>query len=401
MKTQASVATHPASGLYSRWRRLGLATLAICFLLVFAAFAMSHPLHDFLEYWTSSHLLLSHKNPYSLPEMFHAQKARGWPESVPLMLVCPPWTLPLLVPLGFARSYALSWLIWMAVLIAALALSSRLLMDIYFDDVRLPEISDTAFHRSLFAFTFYPVLLCLKFAQTAPLILLGLAGFLYFEKRQRPVLAGVLLSLTAVKPQLLFLIWIALAIRSLHRHRWITLVSAAGVIALFSVTALLLDRHVFSQYVELTRSPYLSINPSGITAIVRRLLKGRETYWMQFAPPFFGVAWLAYYWRKHRGHWEWTERMPALVTACVLTTAYGWVFDQAVLVVAVIAIAARYARHEGRLPWNLVMMYTALNCGLMLLMAVPPLTFIPAPVLLVFLLLREQRRTTFREVASA
>src|SRR6184192_2323200 len=68
------------------------------------------------------------------------------------------------------------------------ALSSRLLMDVYFDELRIPEISDTAFYRCLFAFTFYPVLLCFKFAQTAPLMLLGLAGFLWFATRNRPVI---------------------------------------------------------------------------------------------------------------------------------------------------------------------------------------------------------------------
>jgi Glycosyltransferase family 87 len=388
-----------------RWRRnLTVSLLILVVLLGAALFALAHPQHDFLEYWTASHLVLAHKNPYSLPEMFQSQKELGWPEPTPVMFVCPPWTLPLLVPLGLAGSYALGWLAWMAVLVAAIALSSRLLMDIYFGDIRLPEISDSWFYRCLFAFTFYPVLLCLKFAQTAPLILLGLVGFLYFERRQRPVLAGVLLSLTAVKPQLLFLVWIALAVRSLHQRRWLTLASAAGVLAAFSGIALLLDPRAFSQYSKLTRGPYLPINPSGITAMIRRTIHSggiSRTYWMQFVPPFVGMGWLAYYWRKHRDSWNWPERMPALVTACMLTTAYGWIFDQTVLVVAVIAVAAQHAKREGHLPWNLVMIYTALNCGLMLLMAVPPLTFIPAPILLVWLLSRERSRTVFSEVAKA
>lgn len=385
--------------------KLGIAILAIGVALLFALFALSRPQQDFIEYWTASHLLLAHQNPYGLPEVFHSQKALGWAEPNPLMFVCPPWTLPLLAPLGLASSYSLAWLLWMAILMATFALSSKLLMDLYFGDIRLPEISDTPFYRSLFVFTFYPVLLCVKFAQTAPFLLLGLAGFLYFEKQNRPVLAGLLLSLTLIKPQLLFLVWIALLLASFQQRRWKSLASAAVVVAALGGIALLLDPQAFKQYLELVRGPYLPINPSGITAMIRRLLKADlfGTYWMQFVPPVFGVIWLAIYWRKHREHWDWLQRMPVLVTACMLTTAYGWVFDQAVLALAIIAIAANHARAEGRLPWNLVVTYTGLNGALMLLLAIPPLTFIPAPIALAIMFIRDRRRSNepSRELAFA
>ena len=65
-------------------------------------------------------------------------------------------------------------------------------MDLYFADLSIPEITDTVFYRSLFAFTFYPVLLALKFSQTASLLLLGVGGFLYFIRRERPILAGLI-----------------------------------------------------------------------------------------------------------------------------------------------------------------------------------------------------------------
>ncbi len=387
-----------------RRKSLPIVVLILGAAFVLAFFAFLRPTHDFMEYWTAAHLVLKGQNPYSLGAMFQAQKSLGWTDPVPLMFVCPPWALTFVAPLGLVSSYSLGWLVWIAMLAAAVAISSRLLMDIYFGDVRLPEISDTVFYRSLFAFTFYPVLLCLKFAQTAPLILLGVAGFLYFERRGHPVLAGVLLSLASIKPQLVFLVWITLALRSIDQRRWRTLVSLASVVGLCTGVALLLDPHAFSQYSQLTSGPYLAINPSGITAMIRRSLNHGDitrSYWMQFIPPLFGVAWLAFYWRKHREHWDWAERMPALITACVLTTAYGWVFDQTVLAVPVIAIAARYARREGHLPSNLVITYTALNCGLMLLMAVPPLTFIPAPVLLLIMLVRQRGPSPVAEIVRA
>jgi len=378
---------------HKKWKRAVLITvLALAFIFVAALFALSHPQHDFIEYWTASHLLLHGRNPYSLPEMFKMQKALGWEEPVPLMFVCPPWALPLIAPLGILSSYGAAWIVWSALLIFAAALSSRLLMDLYFGDLRIPEISDTTFYRSLFAFTFYPVLLALKFSQISPLLLLGLAGFLHFNRRERPVMAGLMLSLTLLKPQLLFLVWIALVFDSVYRRRWKTLLASAAAVLVATGLALLLDVHAFQHYRELLTTPYLEINPSGILAMMRRVLRSRSTYWMQFVPPIFGFAWFVFYWRRHRSRWEWLDRMPALVTASILTTAYGWVFDQAVLGVVVIAVAARRAKAEGRLPWNLIVVYTALNGGLMLLMAVPPLTFIPAPVLFAVILAQEARR---------
>src|SRR5205814_8381726 len=133
--------------------------------------------------------------------------ASGSEQSVPIMLLSPPWTLPLIAPIGLITSYPFAWIIWIVVLIAALAISSRLMMDVYFGELRISEISDTVFYRCLFAFTFYPVLLSLRYAQTAPLMLLGIAGFLYFDERGRTVLAGAFLSLTLIKPQLLYLLW--------------------------------------------------------------------------------------------------------------------------------------------------------------------------------------------------
>src|SRR5262249_12814170 len=295
-----------------------------------------------------AHLLLEHKNPYSLYEMIQAQKPIGWTDSDPLMFVSPPWALTLILPLGFAGSYALAWVVWMAVMMAAVAVSSKLLMDLYFGGLRIPEVKDTVLNRSLFAFTFYPVLLCLKFAQTTPLALLGLAGFLYFETKARPLSAGVALSLTFIKPQLLFLVWFAVLFRSLQRREWKVIASAGSGIAVLAGIALIFYPQAFLPYHEFVRRPYLPINPSGITGIIRRVLMNRvdvwRSYWMQFVPPVIGACWFAWYWRKHRRDWQWAQRMPALVTASVLTTAYGWIFDQTVLALPIIALASYLAK---------------------------------------------------------
>ena len=354
-------------------------------------FSIAHPVHDFVEYWTAAHLLVAHQNPYSLSEVFRMERGFGFEQSVPIMLLSPPWTLSFVAPIGLIKSYALACFLWMIVLLAAVAWSSRMAMDVYFGEVRIPEISDTAFYRCLFAFTFYPVLLCLRYSQTAPLMLLGVTGFLYCEKKQRPALAGAFLSLSLIKPQLLYLVWLALILRSLQQRQWKILVWAAAAIVLLTALALLVDRQAFQQYLELTRSPYMQAYASGVMAGIRKFFRGVGTFWIQLVPPVLGLGWFAAYWRKHRETWSWTENLPMLMTVSVVTSAYGWLFDQTLLVLPVIALAAKRAHVSGRLPMNLVMLYTALNCVLMAVMPIPTLNLLPAPICIAVLILRGSR----------
>jgi hypothetical protein len=377
----------------SNSQKLAIAFLLVGAFLAGAIYALTRPLHDFVEYWTAGHLLLKHGNPYSLNEMFREQQNWGWKERVPLMFLSPPWALLFIAPLGLTDSYVTAWLLWTLVMAVVVALSSRLLMDVYFDELRIPEISDTVFYRCLFGFTFYPILLCFKFAQTAPLMLLGLAGFLWFESKNRLVMAGAALSLTLVKPQLFYLVWIALVFASLQQRRWKILTSAIAATATLTAIALTLDPKVIVQYWELARGPYAQVIPSGITAGLRRLLGG-SAFWIQLIPPCIGLVWFAWYWRQHRLNWSWRERMPTLVTISVVTSAYGWIFDETVLVLPIIAMAAKAAAPSGSLPKKAIVLYTVLNCILMLVMGYPPLAFMPAPVFITILLWRQEKTTT-------
>jgi hypothetical protein len=80
-----------------------------------------------------------------------------------------------------------------------------------------------------------------------------------------------------------------------------------------------------------------------------------------------------------------------LMTISVVTSAYGWLFDQTLLALPVIAIAAKRAHASGRLPVSLVFLYTALNCVLMVVMPFPTLNLLPAPICIALLLLRDTK----------
>lgn len=261
-------------------------------------------------------------------------------------------------------------------------------MDIYFGDLDIPEISHPRSYRFLFAFTFYPVLLGLKFVQLGPLMLLGLAGFLRFEER-RPILAGLFLSLTLLKPQLLCLIWIAVILHSVRRRRWSTLICSFADILLFSAITLAVDQRAMREYWSLMIGPFPKIVLSGILGGVRSALQPYDTYWLQYLPPIGGMIWFAFYWQKHRQQWKWVDRAPALVTASVFTAAYSFTSDEMLLIIPVIFLAAESARGAGRLPARLVLVYTLLNLSVLAIaMRSTQWAVVPAPLVLTWLLHR-------------
>jgi hypothetical protein len=328
---------------------------------VLGSVALTTPLRDFVEYWSVGHVFLRRQNPYSLPVVFAFETELGWPEPIPLMVLNPPWILPLLAPLGFFTSYPLAWLLWVAMLAGATCLSSFLLVKLYADDVRLPEISDTPLLQSLLIFSFFPVLLSLRFAQISPLILLGLTGFLWLQKRGNPFLAGSALTLAALKPQLLYLVFLAVLADAIQRRQWRVIAGFAGSLAVLSSLGLLWQPRAFADYLELLRTPYPQVYPSAVGAILRAPFGEANTFWIQFVPMIAGLAWFVRQWEKQKANWDWIREAPILVAVSILTSAYGWLFDQALLAVPIVALFAVCARKFGSIPLKVVLAYSAIN----------------------------------------
>lgn len=358
---------------YIRWRsrvyvsteaalRIAARTLLIASTLATILFyAISKPFPDFIVYWSAAHLFISGNDPYSLRSVFEFQQNMGFRGDVPLMMLSPPWTLAVSAPLGFLHSYVIAWLVMIAILIGSVAVASKLLMDLYFGTIQIPEISYPASYRCLFAFTFYPTLLALKMTQVSPLLLLGSAGFVYFRSRNRSGIAGLLLSLTLFKPHLFLLIWLAL----LLKREWTMIVSAIAPVLLLSAAVIARDPGVLHSYRNLMSGPFPSIALSGVLSWVRQLLGPRDTLWIQFVPPFFGLLWFGWYWRKHRKNWDWKDRMPVLLTASVIAAPYGYVHDQTLFMVPIIYLAAKSAEQCGKIDFNLVVAYTILNVAIL------------------------------------
>jgi hypothetical protein len=320
-------------------KKLVFAVLVLAIAIPLIALVFRYvPLHDFIEYWTAAQLLVRHQNPYSLSTMMRMQRAMGWSEPQPLMVMSPPQFLPLLWPLGFLHSYVLARLIWLCLNTTILVIAVRTLWSLYGGRASESWIAIGA------AALFFPVWHCLAVAQIGPLLLLGIAGFLCLEERGHLFWAGSALALVTLKPHLFYLFWLALLLWSLQRRELRVVAGAAVTIGCTLGLAVLIDHSAVREYVILARSNYVWEFTSGAGGALRLLL-GTKSHALQFAPMLPGIVAFACYWHKKRRNWNWREQVPLLLTLSALTAPYGWPFDEVVLLVPVTMVAAHCWRN--------------------------------------------------------
>jgi hypothetical protein len=319
-----------------RWRgALWIAAAFVVFSIVLAAAPIQWPLDDFAEYWAAGRLNAAGRNPYEPAAMLQEQRRIGWEQATPDMMYNPPWTLALAMPIG-AMKFQAARSIWLPAQIFITLWCASILWILY---------GGTRHHTARacgLALLWMPTLVALRMGQLSPVILLGLVGFLWLLSRRRDVAAGVFFSMTAVKPQLVALVWVAFALWTIADRRWRVLAGAAAAIVAASLVAIWPNPAVFGQYQRLMASapPTLAFESPNIATILR-LAIGTARGWPQFVPTGLGAAAVGFMWYRRRAEWNWANELPSLVLlSCLLTSYGGWAFDLVVLLVPIVATAA-------------------------------------------------------------
>src|ERR1039457_1345428 len=220
--------------------------LALLFILPILPDSAAPP-NDFAFYWTAARLVLDGKNPYSVADAVDLQQ-RLFAGDRALVMLNPPWILPLIAPFG-VMPFSTGKPLWLVMGLAIMLISVHWLWDLYRD-------SESRWIGWLVAATFLPVAVVLAIGQIGPLILFGLAGYLRFQTRQKNYLAGAFLFLAALKPHLVFLVRVALLLYALHHKRWESLAAFLPVLGVTSLLAVVLKHHPRSAVCYVT-SPVL------------------------------------------------------------------------------------------------------------------------------------------------
>ncbi|MBA2225344.1 glycosyltransferase family 87 protein [Thermogemmata fonticola] len=295
---------------------------------------------DFVQYWAVGRLVLEGENPYA-PALQLREQQHVYPErDIALMMWNPPPALPLYAPWGLLPARLAAWL-WNGLQLGAVLAASFLLVRVY--------ASDSAWWWFLpLSLGFAGTVWLLLYGQNTGWILFGLAGFAWGQHRGQPWLAGCCGALTVLKPHLLVgfgLVWIW---DVWHRgQRRIALLAGVAAVLLATALAHLSDPQVLPHYLTALRepSPY-AVSPKDwmlptASYWLRHYLAPESMAW-QFLPSILAALALLL-WRLRWGEkWSWPQALPIVVAVSVLTTGYGgWIFDLPVLLVSLIALAAR------------------------------------------------------------
>jgi len=186
--------------------------------------------------------------------------------------------------------------------------------------------------------------------QIDPLVLLGIVGFLHFQERKQWWLAGLALTLVAIKPHLVYIFWVALIVWMLEKRQWRVILGGAAGGAVAIMIPLMFVPGIFAQYFGLystnaVSKPFDWKTPTLSTAL--GLIFGLDNLWVRYIPPGLTLIWFIFYWRKQRIDWNWTEQMPLLLLVSQATTVFAWVWDQVVLLPALL-LGAVWAFRGGR-----------------------------------------------------
>jgi hypothetical protein len=303
------------------WRSLAVFFVVVAELAVILSIATDLGLwNDTMQYWSATRVNLAGDNPYDPETMLGVQRAAGWSKSRPAMMWNPPWTIPLMLPFA-ALPYPDASLIWPAFLLAVSGIAALLSWRVY---AGAAAPSGAALTLMLL---FPPTWFASLAGQIGPIIALGLVGFLWNVRRGRDLAAGLFLFLLAVKPHLLLLVLAAVLLWSVRERRYGVLGGSILGAAIGASLPLLTNPDVWQQYLDrVLHSQPRDYVTTTLGALLRKGFGWRH-FWLQFAPTAIGLVWVLQYWWTRRKRWSWSDELPLLILAALLTTAYGWVYD--------------------------------------------------------------------------
>jgi hypothetical protein len=313
-----------------------LVVFAACILLLAAYIASSvMKVQDLAQYWAAAHLI--RQDPYSETLVTSFERSFGYSMNAPAMVIRnPPSALVFVLPFRY-MTYNLAFAVWTFVSIVVVAGCARASSNLIGN-------SDTSLAPAFLCLLFGPTVVLLMLGQIAVLVLLGVTCFLMMAERKRNWLAGALLSLVCVKPHVVLLFLIAVALWSARTKRWTVLASLGLSLVATSAIALLLNPHIFLEYVAFARQFTGETTPYPNAGGLLYILSGHRS--LAFLPQIAGLVWLAFYWRRHCSHWDWKSHGMAVLLVSVACSYYSFPFDQ---IVVLPALLVAYASGDRRL----------------------------------------------------
>ncbi|MGA2570542.1 MAG: glycosyltransferase family 87 protein [Terracidiphilus sp.] len=285
---------------------------------------------DFIVYWATGQQLARHGNPYDPDALNRIEREAGFQGGGSFYMRNTPWALPLAVPLGYIGPMA-SALPWSLAMLGLLAASVRILWKLF---------GGRGGHLDWLGYCFPPALCCVLLGQTSNLLLFGLALFLRYHKT-RPFAAGAALWFCTLKPHLflpfalVMLIWIVVSRSYRILAGGATAFLAGGLLTTW------VDPSAWSQYAYYMRTSVITREFTPCLGAVIRDSIHPAWEWLAFVPAMIGGVWaVAWFWPRRR-EWDWMEHGNLLVLVSLFVAPFGWIFDQAIAIPAILFAVCR------------------------------------------------------------
>jgi hypothetical protein len=266
-----------------------------------------------------------------------------------IMMWNPPWTLPLLIPMGLVPLRVAQFL-WLVLQLTLVARSVNVLWNLYGGESASRPVS------WIMMLIFAPTVFLLFFGQITGFLLAGLTGFLWAMKRERYGWAGFFGALTAIKPHLFPLFVLGLLMQGPLRRKAIVLVSGAGTLLGAVAISMMFNPHILTEYTEALRQPTsdkivsLADWEHPTLGFWLRWAIDLDRFWLMFVPMILAVAPMTLFWIRHGV--DWMRDMPTVVFLNLLTAAYGaWTFDLLVLLIPMTLATIHLCRMPRDTRW--------------------------------------------------
>jgi hypothetical protein len=329
---------------------------------VLAACAYTDPgigQRDCATFWLVGRLALHGQSPYAGTALADIAVSEGYDISHGQLSVrTPPWSLWPMIPLGFFEG-RWAWGLWIGWSVAALLVGVHWTWQMY------GRREETKRLFTILAYCFPPVLACLAAGQFGIILFLGVAGFLRYHD-EHPWVAGSMLVLPAIKPQLFTAFWVALLFWAVREKRWRLVGGSVLAFTAANMVALLIDPAVFQHYMQSAGTDSAPALFIPTLSTILRALVARSHYWLQFLPAGLGALWGAWYYVRNRRGWNWQENGPTMLVVSAAVTPHGWFTDEVFVLPAVLMTAMRVMERPKMPPLPLLALLAPL--GLLLLM---------------------------------
>jgi hypothetical protein len=285
---------------------------------------------DLLQYWGSAQIVESSGNPYDpVLQTFVQREVWKGPE-VPVLMWNPPFLIPLVWPLRFV-SFPVAVPVFFCLSVCSYIVAVAMIRRAY------PVPTPNRFGRVAVLFflgTFYPLTLCLAYGQISCFFLLAfILAFLRLRSDGLPnsFLGGVVLSLTLVKPHLLFLVYLLIILESIRSQTWKTVEGILTGSILLGGLAMVIEPKILWFYLQAFQSPPLYWKTPTIGSWLQEL--GGRPEVVRNLPALLAMSVFIFFHIRHPDK-DWSGKgMHVLLPLSLAFSPYGWVYDHILLLV--------------------------------------------------------------------